>query len=153
MTQSPPSDTADIPAVTYSIGEMAREFGITTRALRFYEDEGLLEPIRVGRRRLYRRRDRARLKLIMRGKRLGFTLAEIRETFELYDQVHGESKQLKQYLQVLDEKRRQLQQQAVDIQQAREELEHSYQRCKDLLQRQEGDKTAAGIAQDKARLL
>lgn len=136
MTQSSPSDTAGIPAVTYSIGEMAREFDITTRALRFYEDEGLLEPIRVGRKRLYRRRDRARLKLIMRGKRLGFTLAEIRETFTLYDQVHGESKQLQYYLQVLDEKRKQLQQQAVDIQQALEELEHSYQRCKDLLQQQ-----------------
>lgn len=137
MTKSPPAQPADISAETYSIGDLAREFEITTRALRFYEDEGLLAPARVGRRRLYRRRDRARLKLIMRGKRLGFTLAEIRETFILYDQAHGESKQLRYYLQVLKEKRQQLQQQAVDIQQALDELEQSYQRCQELLEQQE----------------
>lgn len=128
-------------APVYTIGELAREFDITTRAIRFYEDEGLLAPIREGRKRLYRRRDRARLKLILRGKRLGFTLGEIRETFELYDQAHGESRQLRYYLGVLDEKRQQLKQQRRDIEDALAELEQSYARCQDLLSRQDGEKT------------
>lgn len=123
-------------APMFSIGELAREFDITTRTIRYYEDQGLLAPIREGRRRLYRRRDRARLKLILRGKRLGFTLGEIRETFVLYDQAHGESRQLQYYLGVLDEKREQLQQQRRDIDDALAELEQSYARCQELLHRQ-----------------
>lgn len=123
----------------FSIGELAREFDITTRTIRYYEDQGLLAPIREGRRRLYRRRDRARLKLILRGKRLGFTLGEIRETFVLYDQAHGESRQLHYYLGVLDEKREQLQQQRRDIDDALAELEQSYVRCQELLSRQNTD--------------
>ncbi|MFV8833548.1 MerR family DNA-binding transcriptional regulator [Aquisalimonas sp.] len=128
-------------APVYTIGELAREFDITTRAIRFYEDEGLLAPIREGRKRLYRRRDRARLKLILRGKRLGFTLGEIRETFELYDQAHGESRQLRYYLGVLDEKRQQLKQQRRDIEDALAELEQSYTRCQELLSRQNDEQT------------
>lgn len=128
-------------APVYTIGELAREFDITTRAIRFYEDEGLLAPIREGRKRLYRRRDRARLKLILRGKRLGFTLGEIRETFELYDHAHGESRQLQYYLGVLDEKREQLKQQRRDIEDALAELEQSYMRCQDLLSRQDDEQT------------
>ncbi|MDN3518725.1 MerR family DNA-binding transcriptional regulator [Aquisalimonas lutea] len=126
-------------APMFSIGELAREFDITTRTIRYYEDQGLLAPIREGRRRLYRRRDRARLKLILRGKRLGFTLGEIRETFVLYDQAHGESRQLQYYLGVLDEKREQLQQQRRDIDDALAELEQSYARCQELLSRQNTD--------------
>ncbi|SEO58546.1 MerR family transcriptional regulator [Aquisalimonas asiatica] len=128
-------------APVYTIGELAREFDITTRTIRFYEDEGLLAPIREGRKRLYRRRDRARLKLILRGKRLGFTLGEIRETFELYDEAHGESRQLHYYLGVLDEKRQQLKQQRRDIEDALAELEQSYARCQDLLSRQNDEQT------------
>lgn len=130
----------DSPPV-YTIGELAREFDITTRTIRFYEDQGLLAPIREGRKRLYRRRDRARLKLILRGKRLGMTLGEIRETFVLYDQAHGESKQLRYYLGVLDEKREQLNQQRRDIEDALTELEQSYTRCQELLVQQENDDT------------
>lgn len=131
------SDSAALSGTTFSIGELAREFAITTRAIRFYEDEGLLAPIRVGRKRLFRRRDRGRLKLILRGKRLGFTLGEIRETFELYDQAHGEAKQLRYYLSVLDEKREQLTRQRRDIDDALAELEQSYDHCRQLITEQE----------------
>ena len=134
------SDESALSGTTYAIGELAREFGITTRAIRFYEDEGLLSPIRLGAKRLYRRRDRARLKLILRGKRLGFTLSEIRETFDLYDQAHGESKQLKYYLSVLEEKRQQLIRQRRDLEETLAELTHSYEHCKRLLEVQEKEK-------------
>lgn len=121
----------------YTIGDLAREFDVTTRAIRFYESEGLLFPARVGNRRYYQRRDRTRLKLILRGKRLGFTLAEIRETFDLYDQAHGEAKQLRYYLGVLRQKRAQLQGQMRDLQEALAELEQSYEHCEKLLAAQE----------------
>ena len=139
MTTTEPADQeAAYKGVTYTIGELAREFDITTRAIRFYEDKGLLAPIRIGQKRLYRRRDRARLKLILRGKRLGFALDEIRETFVLYEQAHGEAKQLRYYLQVLREKRAQLRQQAQDLQEALAELDQSYTHCERLLAEQEG---------------
>ena len=70
---------------TYTIGELAREFGVTARALRFYEDKGLLDPARDGQNRVYSARDRARLQLIVRGKRVGFSLVEIRQMLDLYD--------------------------------------------------------------------
>lgn len=127
--------------VTYTIGELTREFGITARTIRFYEGEGLLSPMRVGQRRLYRRRDRARLKLILRGKRLGFTLNEIRETFELYEQAHGEAKQLRYYLSVLEQKRAHLLQQRQDVEDALAELEESYQHCQKLLKEQMKEKS------------
>jgi DNA-binding transcriptional MerR regulator len=135
-----------LSGTTYGIGELAREFGITTRAIRFYEDEGLLSPIRQGAKRLYRRRDRARLKLILRGKRLGFTLSEIRETFDLYDQAHGESKQLRYYLGVLEEKRQQLIRQRHDLEETLRELTQSYEHCKQLLENQEREKRDAPTA-------
>ncbi|WP_238618677.1 MerR family transcriptional regulator [Ectothiorhodospira mobilis] len=134
----------DTGGTTYTIGELAREFGITTRAIRFYEDEGLLSPQRAGSKRLYRRRDRARLKLILRGKRLGFTLAEMREAFDLYDEAHGEARQLKYYLRVLEEKRAQLLQQRKDLEETLEELEQSYSHCRQLLEEQERQGRIAG---------
>lgn len=131
------SDESALKGTTYTIGELAREFGVTTRSIRFWEDQRLLSPIRIGSKRLYRRRDRARLKLILRGKRLGFTLNEIRETFVLYDQAHGESKQLRYYLGVLEEKRQQLIRQRQDLEDALDELTQSYHHCKQLLEEQE----------------
>lgn len=125
--------------VFFTIGELAKEFDITARAIRFYEDKGLISPQREGQRRLYRRRDRARLRLIMRGRRLGFSLREIRETFDLYEQVHGESKQLHYYLQVLQEKREQLLQQRKDVDDALAELEESYAVCQQLLEERNQD--------------
>lgn len=124
--------------IFYSIGELSREFGITTRTIRFYESKGLLSPLRSGQRRLYRRRDRTRLKLILRGKRLGFTLDEIKETFDLYDQAHGEAKQLRYYLSVLERKRTQLLRHRQDLEDALAELEESYRHCQALLQSRVG---------------
>jgi len=140
------SDANALKGRTYTIGELAREFGITNRTIRYYEDEGLLSPIRVGVRRHYRRRDRTRLKLILRGKRLGFTLGEIRETFELYDQAHGESKQLRYYLSVLDEKHEQLLRQRQDLDEALAELRQSHEHCRQLLEDQEQEERKASEA-------
>ncbi|MBO6756198.1 MAG: MerR family DNA-binding transcriptional regulator [Roseibium sp.] len=79
----------------YTITQLTREFDITTRTLRFYEAQGLLTPQRRGRQRLYRPADRTRLKLILRGKRLGFSLSEIREIIEMYGRAPGEAGQLR----------------------------------------------------------
>ncbi len=90
------TDSSDLERKTvFTIGELAREFGITLRAIRFYEDKGLLNPRRQGMTRLYSRRDRARLKLILLGKRVGFSLVEIGEMLDLYDLKDGQTTQLK----------------------------------------------------------
>ncbi|MBY8139998.1 MerR family DNA-binding transcriptional regulator [Vibrio fluvialis] len=113
---------------TFKISELAKEFDITTRSIRFYEDMGLIEPERKGTVRIYHRRDKIRLKLIMRGKRLGFSLAEIRELFELYDAHQGET-QLVKMLNIIDEKKAVLQRQLDDIGVVMGELEAARQRC------------------------
>lgn len=100
---------------TYSISDLAREFDVTTRTIRFYEDEGLLTPERRGQTRIYSPRDRVLLKLILRGKRLGFSLAECRELFDLYDPAHGNQAQYQLMLGKLAERRRALEQQLRDI--------------------------------------
>jgi len=89
------------PAETYSIADLAREFDVTHRAIRFYEDEGLLSPARAGTRRVYSKRDWVRLKLILRGKRLGFSLAEVHEMLELYDSAPDERPQLEKFVAAL----------------------------------------------------
>ncbi|WP_419901986.1 MerR family transcriptional regulator [Kiloniella sp.] len=99
----------------YSITELTNEFGITTRTLRFYESEQLLNPHREGRKRLYTSRDRARLILILRGKRLGFSLAEIREIIEMYDLEPGESGQIQRLLECIAKHRAQLRAKRQDI--------------------------------------
>ncbi len=86
------------PEETYTIGRMCAAFEVTPRTLRFYEDKGLLSPVREGQRRLYGARDRARLKLILRGKRFGFSLEEIRELLSLYDTGDGQVRQLTETL-------------------------------------------------------
>lgn len=100
---------------TYSIGELAREFDLTTRAIRFYEDCGLIAPRRIGRRRIYTTRDRTRLKLTLRGKRLGLTLAEVKELVDMYESPRDTQAQLKRFLAVLGEHRAQLEQQMADL--------------------------------------
>ena len=102
-------------ATTYSISELAQEFALTTRAIRFYEDEGLLSPRRRGLARVYGERERTRIKLILRGKRLGLTLSEIRELFDIYATAGNERAQLAKFLQMLDERRARLHQQREDI--------------------------------------
>jgi len=101
---------------TFTIGELAREFDLTTRAIRFYEDCGLLSPQRSGRNRVYTQRDRSRLKLTLRGKRLGLTLAEVRELVDMYESPRDTLPQLKKFLVVLAAHREQLEQQMTDLQ-------------------------------------
>ena len=99
----------------YSIGDLAREFDVTTRAIRFYEDQGLLAPRREGQRRIYTLRDRARLKLTLRGKRLGLTLSEIRELIDMYEPGRDERPQLARFLAVLEQHKALLEQQRGDL--------------------------------------
>jgi DNA-binding transcriptional MerR regulator len=99
----------------YTISELAKEFKITTRAIRHYEDEGLLTPQRDGINRLFSNRDRARLKLALRGRRLGFSLGEIRELFNLYDNAGSERKHLENLLTRLERHRLELEQRSADI--------------------------------------
>ena len=108
---------------TYSIGELAEEFGITSRTLRVYEEEGLLAPQREGTRRIYNERNRVRLRLILRGKRLGWSLSEIRESFDLYDSSLGEVAQLEAMLDKLQQRRESLLTQREDIDSALRDLE------------------------------
>jgi DNA-binding transcriptional MerR regulator len=102
-------------SATLTIGELAREFDLTTRAIRFYEDCGLLAPQRVGRNRVYTARDRTRLKLTLRGKRLGLTLAEVKELVDMYESPRDTLPQLKKFLVVLATHRAQLEQQMADL--------------------------------------
>jgi DNA-binding transcriptional MerR regulator len=99
----------------YTITDLAKEFGLTTRAIRHYEDEGLLNPARNGSNRVFSNRDRVRLKLALRGKRLGFTLAEIRELFDLYDNARDERAQLEALLGKLERHRALLEQRREDL--------------------------------------
>lgn len=116
-------------AATYSISDLARELDITTRAIRFYEEQGMLSPERRGQERIYSAKDKVTLKLILRGKRIGFSLAECKELIELYDPSHGNRKQLATFMDKIAERRAQLQQQLLDIQQMQLELDTAEERC------------------------
>lgn len=117
----------------FSIGDLAREFDVTTRTIRFYEDEGLLSPARRGQTRLFNQRDRTRLKLIQRGKRLGFSLAEIREIVDMYDAPPGEAGQLELLIGKVEARRQRLLQQREDIVVALRELDGVAARCHERL--------------------
>jgi len=108
---------------TYSISDLAREFDVTPRAIRFYEDQGLIAPQRSGSRRIYAKRDYVRLKLILRGKRLGLSLSEVAAMFDLYDSARDEKPQLAQFLAALAERRAQLERQRADIDEMLGEIE------------------------------
>lgn len=116
-------------SATYSIRDLAQEFDVTTRTIRFYEDEGLISPARRGQTRLFSPRDRVRLKLILRGKRLGFSIGEIREIINLYDAAPGEYGQLRFFLGKIVERRASLEQQRADIADTLEELAEVERRC------------------------
>lgn len=118
---------------TYSIGELAKTFDITPRSIRFYEEQGLLSPERNGQSRIYRKKDKVRLKLILRGKRLGFSLAETKTLFNLYDSHQNSEAQLETMLQMTEQKRGILLQQLDDIQILMNELDDVELRCKDEL--------------------
>jgi DNA-binding transcriptional MerR regulator len=115
---------------TYSISDLSKEFDITTRSIRFYEDQGLLKPKRRGQTRIYSLKDRVRLKLILRGKRLGFSLAETRRLFELYDADKSSTTQLNTMLALVEEKKSALQQQMDDIKVVLMELNSAEQQCR-----------------------
>lgn len=118
--------------VTYTIAELAREFDLTPRAIRHYEDQGLITPARAGVQRVYTKRDRTRLKLTLRGKRLGLSLAEIRELIDMYDTA-PESSQLARLLEVLARQRAKLAQQREDIEAVLGELNAFEGQCRALL--------------------
>jgi len=118
---------------TFGIADLAQEFDVTTRTIRFYEDQGLLSPRRRGQTRIYSQRDRTRLKLILRGKRLGFSLGEVAEIIELYDTSPGEAGQLTFFLDKIRERRAVLEQQREDIEVTLAELGVVEQRCKQRL--------------------
>ncbi len=115
---------------TYSISELAREFALTTRAIRFYEDEGLIAPARHGRSRVYGERERVRLKLVLRGKRLGLALAEIAELLDLYEIARNERAQLAKFLDLLAERRGRLMQQKEDIDAVLAEIDGVERECR-----------------------
>jgi DNA-binding transcriptional MerR regulator len=118
---------------THTITELAAEFDITPRAIRFYEDMGLLAPRRVGRSRVYSPRDRTRLKLTLRGKRLGLSLLEIKQLVDMYESPADTAPQLTAFMAVLAAHRRQLEQQREDIEIALAEIAQHEARCRGLL--------------------
>ena len=119
----------------FSISELAREFDITPRAIRFYEDQGLLAPKRDGQRRIYTPRDRTRLKLTLRGKRLGLTLSEIRELIDMYEPGQDERPQLERFLAVLEAHRASLLQQRADIEAQLSEIQTFEKKVRKQLKR------------------
>jgi len=131
------------PIGNCSIGDLAREFDVTPRTIRFYEDEGLLSPRREGSRRIYSKRDQVRLKLILRGKRLGFSLADVREMLELYDSAPDERQQLEKFVASLSARRAQLERQRAEIDEVLGEIRAFERQSRKLLSAARGGKRRA----------
>ncbi|MGR2680253.1 MULTISPECIES: MerR family transcriptional regulator [Chromobacterium] len=117
----------------FSISDLARDFDVTLRTIRFYEEQGLIEPQRDGRQRVFNRRDRARLKLILRGKRIGLSLSDIREILDMYELAHDEASQSQKLLDLVLERRRQLEEQRRDIDAVLEEITRLENHCRTVL--------------------
>lgn len=117
----------------YTITELTREFGISTRTVRFYEDEGLIKPLRRGRTRLFRPSDRMLLAQILRGKRLGFSIAEIREIIQMYKAPAGEEKQLRSMIGAIKQKRDELEQKRRDLEESIAEMDAAEENCVERL--------------------
>lgn len=128
---------------TFTISDLAKEFAITARTLRFYEDKGLLNPARRGLHRLYSRRDRARLKLVLMGKKVGFSLDEIREMLDLYDLKDGQTTQLRVTLEKFERQIAMLKQQRQDIEIAIAELTRTARVVAGMLSEREAAREAA----------
>lgn len=118
-----------MPEKSYNISELSAEFDITTRSLRFYEEKGLLHPLRQGQNRVYSAADRVKLKLILRGKRLGFSLEESKEIIEMYNPAQGNRAQYESLIRKIREKRSQLKQQLADIEAMMVDLGDSEEKC------------------------
>jgi DNA-binding transcriptional MerR regulator len=125
--------TSSISQSKYSISDLSKEFDITTRSIRFYEDQGLITPARKGQTRIYNQRDKVRLKLILRGKRLGFSLAETGRLFELYDVDKTSATQLSSMMTLITQKKNDLKQQLEDINAVLIELNDLEDNCKNIL--------------------
>lgn len=134
------SARADKREPSFSIADLSREFDLTPRAIRFYEDKGLISPAREGMQRVYSKRDRTRLMLTLRGKRLGLSLADIRELIDMYDTAADESPQLLKFLTVLSRRRAALEQQREDIEAVLAEINRFEQQCQQLLVERGGTK-------------
>jgi len=119
---------------TYSITELSRDFDITPRTIRYYEGQGLLFPERAGLQRIYTKRDRTRLKLALRGKRLGLSLAEIKDLIDMYDTASDESSQLTKFLTVLTKRKASLEQQREDVEAVLSEINGFEEQCRRMLQ-------------------
>jgi DNA-binding transcriptional MerR regulator len=122
---------------TFAISDLAREFGITPRTIRFWEDQGILAPEREGSKRVFTRRDRARLKMALRGKRLGLSLAEIKDLIGMYASTEDETPQLLECLRVMSKRREALVQQREDIEAMLAEISLFEQQCQQELVRRE----------------
>jgi DNA-binding transcriptional MerR regulator len=118
---------------TYTISELAREFDITTRTIRFYEEKGLINPRREGQKRIYSAADRVRIKLILRGKRIGMTLSESAEVIDLYDPGNNNTHQLKALISSVNERREKLRQQQRDIDEMLSRLDEVKSLCESAL--------------------
>ncbi len=132
---------ATTPPITYSISDLANEFDLTTRAMRFYEDMGLLQPQRTGpggRNRLYSVRDRTRLNLTLRAKRLGLSLTEAKELIDMYDSPRDTGPQLRKFLDILAHHRQQLEDQLSDLQATLDEVKAHEKEARALLARSGG---------------
>ena len=142
----PPPEDRQGPS--YTISDLAREFALTPRAIRFYEIEGLIAPRRRGQARIYGERERTRIKLILRGKRLGFALSEIRELFDIYAATGSERPQLVKFLQMLAERRALLDQQREDIDAVLAEIAVLERDCRRRLKQRAatGDEPNAAVA-------
>ena len=123
------------PAITFAISDLAREFGITPRTIRFWEDQGILSPEREGSKRVFTRRDRARLKMALRGKRLGLSLAEIKDLIGMYASTEDETPQLVECLRIMSKRREALEQQREDIEAMLGEIAQFELQCQQELDR------------------
>jgi len=128
---------------TYTISDLAKEFDLTTRAMRFYEDMGLLQPERTGpagRNRIYSARDRARLRLTLRAKRLGLSLSEAKDIIDVYDSPRDTGAQLRKFLEVLGQHRQQLEDRMADLQMNLDEVREHEEEARQLLAKVDGQK-------------
>ena len=132
-----------MPAQTFTISQLAKEFDLTTRAIRFYEDMGLLSPERAGLQRIYSSRDRARLTLTLRAKRLGLSLTEAKDILDMYDSPRDTGPQLRKFLAILAQHRAQLEEQMTELQGNLEEVKTHEREAKALLAKLEKARQAA----------
>ncbi|MEG0004093.1 MAG: MerR family DNA-binding transcriptional regulator [Comamonas sp.] len=129
--------------ITYTISDLAKEFDLTTRAMRFYEDMGLLQPERTGpagRNRIYSARDRTRLRLTLRAKRLGLSLSEAKDIIDVYDSPRDTGAQLRKFLEVLGQHRQQLEDRMADLQMNLDEVREHENEARQLLDKVDGQK-------------